>query len=328
MKNPGQSIIPLMTLKSALKDARCFHDAVNKTFHNIEAKYYDELHQDMWKNLPLLFKLLTGDLVAKIGVHSPGPVKMLDIGCGTGLASDLVLQTALADKITEVTLLDTSPVMLEYALRRSEKWNRKIQVFEGEITGHDQAGFDLILISSVLHHIPDLDRFIHVVGSKLNKGGILLTIHDPLMEAVSGPVYKNRVANCRYSIAQQRKKIVNRVYQAIKRRIKLSNSPDFIGEANAVLLGDGIVHTPLTEVEIWSITDINVEDLPYSQQPGISLNWLIKSLPDFELINYRTYDFFGRMGNDLPLIYQQKEAQLLLTGDKNGRNFGSIWIKK
>jgi 2-polyprenyl-3-methyl-5-hydroxy-6-metoxy-1,4-benzoquinol methylase len=327
MPDPYKSILPLVKLKSSLADHEKFHREVNKTFHNIEAVYYDAIHREMWQNLPAQINLLISDLSAHQSAIGSGPLSLLDIGCGTGLATDLLLQTPVAKQIDRITLLDTSSVMLSYALKRSRSWKREVRTFEGEIAELD-GQFDLIIISSVLHHIPDLGSFLNAVTAKLNKGGILLTIHDPLQEAIAGDMYKSRCREYQQVNNGRRRNIFSRVCRALKRRLFAVSDPDYIGQTNARLLENGIIHTPLTEVEMWSVTDIHVEGLPYASQAGISMAWLREQLPAFQLVNYRTYTFFGLMQYQLNKTYRLKEARLVLSGDKYGRNFGSVWIKK
>src|SRR3954447_14591084 len=87
-----------------------FHAAVNIAFHKYESEHYDEGHRDMWDSLPTQFSLLTGDCLRQIGL--PARMNALDIGCGTGLASDCLLRTELGKRIASINLLDTSAAML------------------------------------------------------------------------------------------------------------------------------------------------------------------------------------------------------------------------
>jgi SAM-dependent methyltransferase len=121
---------PLAPLAEIMRrhGARCspseFHAAVNVAFHRYESELYDELHRDMWESLPLQIALLAGDCLRVAGAAEPGPLRMLDIGCGTGLATDLLLRSPLGPFITEVDLLDTSTAMLARAQQRRQQWGK------------------------------------------------------------------------------------------------------------------------------------------------------------------------------------------------------------
>src|ERR1035438_10252852 len=64
-----------------------FHGAVNVTFHEFESEDYDTSHRDMWESLPQQFHLLVDDWL-RVCSGAPSEIHLLDIGCGTGLASD------------------------------------------------------------------------------------------------------------------------------------------------------------------------------------------------------------------------------------------------
>jgi len=116
-----------------------------------------------------------------------------------------------------------------------------------------------------------------------------------------------------------------RVFNKIKRLLK---PDDYMRSINKDLLKNNIIKEPLTATELWSITDIHVEGLPYSANQGISLAELTKSLAGYHLLSYRTYGFFGALNSNLPDQFKEAEQQLIAEGDKFGRNFGSVWIKQ
>ena len=142
--------------------ARCrpeeFQDAVNVTFHNFEAEVYDQEHSEMWESLPREFDRLASDCAGVAENH--GDLNLLDIGCGTGLATGCLLKSELASKIKSITLLDTSHTMLKQAAKRAPAWHIPFTLHEGLIDGLPKGGkYSLIVTCSVLHHVPDLARF-------------------------------------------------------------------------------------------------------------------------------------------------------------------------
>jgi SAM-dependent methyltransferase len=52
----------------------------------------------------------------------PADLRMLDIGCGTGLASDSLLKAAVGSRVRAIDLLDISPEMLRRVSQCASRW--------------------------------------------------------------------------------------------------------------------------------------------------------------------------------------------------------------
>src|SRR5262249_54764981 len=105
---------------------------------------------------------------------------VLDIGCGTGMSSELLLSTELGSRIGRVDLLDTSPKMLEKAVKRSSGWGIRVNPLPGTIEDLPKSTqYDIILACSVLHHTPALDRFLSQLVLLQADGGVFLHLQDP-----------------------------------------------------------------------------------------------------------------------------------------------------
>ena len=74
--------------------------------------------------------------------------KVLDLGCGSG-----IFTTLLARRGFDVTGLDISPALLELARRK----NPEIAYLEGDVEAlpFEDASVDGILLSGIVHHLPD-----------------------------------------------------------------------------------------------------------------------------------------------------------------------------
>ena len=86
-------ILEIMRRHGAQCTAEEFHAAVNVTFHNFESEVYDQEHVDMWESLPQQFDLFADDVLHSVPAL-PASLLVLDIGCGTRLASHCILQSA------------------------------------------------------------------------------------------------------------------------------------------------------------------------------------------------------------------------------------------
>lgn len=324
MTNSYSSLIPLIKKKAIVTDPGEFHSRVNIIFHDYEAAHYDQLHRDMWESLPEQFELVANDAMPYFAGSQN--LKSLDLGCGTGLATALLLDTAFGRSISEIHLVDTSNKMLEIAAKRAAAWGKKVQKIHGAIADVSDQ-YDVIVISSVLHHIPDLGEFLHRVSSLQKKDGILLTFHDPYAGSLQSETYKVRNTDYEQQLIPapaQNLRLSKRIARRISQLIK---APPYLVRINRQLLKEKIIKEPLSEIELWSVTDIHVEGLPYSNGQGISKETMQLNLPDYRLASFRTYAFFGQLSSHLDNAYKQREHELSLAGDMNGRNFCSLWVK-
>lgn len=98
-------------------------------------------------------------------------MKAVDLGCGTGAF------TARLERFGfELHAVDISPQSIQRASQRYPQI--KFQVGDIESTSFDSATFDVVFLSGVLHHFPDLARTVAECGRILKPGGIVLA-YDP-----------------------------------------------------------------------------------------------------------------------------------------------------
>ncbi len=97
--------------------------------------------------------------------------EILDFGGGTGL-----LALPLAKQAKSVTLVDISEKMLEQARLKAEQQDIKnIQFLEQDLLKNPlKQEFDLIVVSRVLHHMPDVDIALSLFYQHLKEDGQLL----------------------------------------------------------------------------------------------------------------------------------------------------------
>src|SRR5208282_2569189 len=139
------------------------------------------------------FELLIADWCRR-DQHVPGEIRLLDIGCGTGLASDCLLKTAIGDSIKTIDLLDTSRSMLQQASRRASRWKTPSVCHEGLLNAlPPESRYELIVICSVLHHVPDLPAFLGAVRALQSPGGVFLHLQDPNADFLGDPELRQRM---------------------------------------------------------------------------------------------------------------------------------------
>lgn len=129
-----------------------FYDAQISTYDSLDGySYWEILYQeyDIWtkKHLSLVDSILA------------------DLGCGTGLTSD-----ALLEKNNTVFGLDMTRKLLQSAAQRHQK--NKFHVIEGDITNLPFADefFDGVLCLDVLEHINDVEQALKELARICKKG--------------------------------------------------------------------------------------------------------------------------------------------------------------
>lgn len=95
---------------------------------------------------------------------------VIDLGCGTGLAG---LQ--IAQKVAKVTMIDTSPAMLEILNSKINK-NRidNTAILQGVLSDYHGEAVDGIVALLVAHHIEDTAELFRQAYDKLKKNGVFI----------------------------------------------------------------------------------------------------------------------------------------------------------
>ena len=111
------------------------------------------------------------ELLSNLNFSNRHKLKLLDMGCGTG-----VFTSKLQHMNFEMYGVDISSESIKIA---KEKYNEiEFSVGDIESTSFDDATFDIVLLSGVLHHFNDFNKVIQECYRVLNKGGVLFA-YDP-----------------------------------------------------------------------------------------------------------------------------------------------------
>ena len=302
-----------------------FQAAVNVAFHRFESEHYDEFHQNMWESLPAQVNLLAEDCL-RAGV--PQPIRMLDIGCGTGLATDCVMRSPLADKIESIDLLDTSSAMLARAQARRSGWARPGEAIEGLVEsllnndGTARKPYNLIITCSVLHHVPDLGSFLRAVTAlQLGQPASFIHLQDPNGDFLKDPELQRRIASTAPKTPEWLARFApQRVLGRLVREIKGEQGVDYISQTNQELIQKGLIDSPLSVADIFAITDIHAQE-----GEGISIQQIGSLLPAYTLLSSRAYGFFGKLASELPPSQRAVEEKLIQQRALNGFHIEALW---
>jgi len=101
--------------------------------------------------------------------------KVLEIGCGTGYFTKELVKTG-----ADITAIDISPDLIEEAMKNTKAENVFFRVDNAYNMGFQDDFFDVVLGSSVLHHL-DIDKAIKEIYRVLKKGGAIYFTEPNMM---------------------------------------------------------------------------------------------------------------------------------------------------
>jgi SAM-dependent methyltransferase len=318
-----------------------FYDQVNSTFHDCESEIYDNVHKDMFVFLESIFTKLLKHIAndsAKICKDGSNPRKMsiLDIGSGTGLVEEFLHRNRFI-AVESICVVDPNKKMTKRLLAKNvKKWGFNINVKNCylEEAGLCDSSFDLVICSSVLHHIPDLPRFFSFLEPLLSEGGYFLSMQDPRAESINDATAQKRKKEYLMLLQKQNNKRMR--FEKIRNNIKillpilvlLRKRGTLEYKVNTQLKRKGIIKHELTMGEIWAITDIHVPNQPGAFGGGIKQADLAAWLNKCECTRYLTYNYFDTNLMNLTPDFIEKESNLLRASDPHGFLFSSLYRKK
>ncbi|MEM9223045.1 MAG: methyltransferase [Pseudomonadota bacterium] len=104
-----------------------------------------------------------------VGTHTEGPLRMLDLGCGTGLAG-----LAFSDLCPDIIGVDLAEGILAHADAREVYGDLYIAEAVNFMAEWDEDPFDLIVAADVLPYLGDLAPFVAGAFGCLKPGGLLV----------------------------------------------------------------------------------------------------------------------------------------------------------
>lgn len=322
--NHLEYLLPLLKARGVRVSPEEFHAAVNVVFHAHESAVYDKVHVDMKETLLPHFQYLTTAFAAS---HlTPASLNVLDIGCGTGLSSEFLLQTCLGNRIAHIDLLDTSAEMLKRCGERTSINRISHRLIHGTLDALPAApAYDVIVACSLLHHVPNLQAFLAQVERLQRPGGVFLHLQDPNGDHLNDPELKERTRHLDNRFSRRlpgwlKRATPRRVAARVVCELTGKKSKSYIDRINDDLLRSGVITSAMTENELWSVTDIHVVN-----GKGISLKAFEHWMAGYRLLRVRSYSFFGTMYAELPRSFRRKEDRLLRDGALSGQHVGAIW---
>ena len=320
--DPLARLLPIMDARGVTLPPRAFHSAVKMAFFSSGAALYDEVSASLWQSLGEQFQRLASDYLSQYPPMS-NKMTVLDVGCGTGLSAELLLQTRLGAFIRQVDLLDPSQEMLDICNARESLRAIRHRPIRGDI--HDvppRSHYDLIVAGCVLQHISDLPEFLQQVSLRQRPGGVFLHLQDPNGDYLTDSDRLQRVERLARSLRIRPSTLLKRLSGGnpwTRRRARAGH----MKRVNDELLRQKVIASRMTDTEIHLIVD-----LPAHDGRGVSIREMQTLLPDYDIVSCRSYAFFGELISDLPPAYQNLERGLISDRAMNGSQVAAVWMKR
>lgn len=131
-------------------------------------------------------------VLLRFGGRVPPGARALEIGCGSGYGTQLVLERFGAASVDAV---DLDPAMIERASRRLARYGDRVRLVQGSATDlraaldADDGGYDAVFDFGIVHHIPDWRAAIAEVARVLTPGGRFY-FEEVTAHALARPIYQ------------------------------------------------------------------------------------------------------------------------------------------
>lgn len=130
-------------------------------------------------------------LLARLGGRTPG-ARAVEIGCGSGYGSKLILDQFGAARVDAV---DLDPAMVRRAKRRLARYSGRVRLAWGSATarrtalGADDGAYSAAFDFATIHHIPDWPAALAEVARVLAPGGRFCLV-EVTATALARPTYR------------------------------------------------------------------------------------------------------------------------------------------
>lgn len=288
-------------------------EAANLAYHKYEAELYDDAHPEIlahevtrWMNF---FSMWRKDVKEKM--------TFVDVGAGTGFIEKIAEKFLTPED--QYIAVDLSPEMLDILSRKASRNLRTIMAPADKIPLENGMA-DLVLMNSVLHHLPDPLGFAAEAYRLLKPNGLLVVMHEPNIVFAKSWFMKNvaRVASYTARWFRKRTSIVNKTHDQ-KLGICKKVSED--------LLEKGLIDHELTDSQIQTMVDVHSPTASgHYEEVGFDCDFFLKSA-EWKLDSYVTYNFLGKTDPGASVLHKIADSVIKIFRPKNGAFF-SIVLRK
>ncbi len=304
-------------------------EEVNRVFHEIEAPHYDRRHLELREEWPSHWR----EMLHTLGPAPPQGWRVLDFGCGTGFASQQVLDRLGRESVGALTCYDLSPEMVRCCRQKIGSWfpDARFTARWEEIVGG--APYNLLATNALLHHLPDPLGTIRDLLPLLSADAVWTAGHEPSCRFYQNPTCFAHLE--RYKADQKR----GRPWRLLRRsanvsswfrRLRRRTSPK-AQTAREVTRRGLFQHEPPAQL-IDRLVDLHVAHSPGEAQAGRGFDFheLARSLRgEWRLAWVKTCAYMGTLfEGGLPEKWQAACRQLAGEFPDDGATFCTVWRRE
>jgi ubiquinone/menaquinone biosynthesis C-methylase UbiE len=297
-----------------------FHDLTNKEYKKTTFCGMFNYEKERWSRIDNF-------------IVSDKPLKILDVGTGTGLVPLIVgdklkrEDTFYCSDVSE-KILDSAKISLE---QEKYKCNFEFVKLDKYIPFKNES-IDVITVNSVLHHIPDTGGFLKEVDRVLKKNGVLVIGHEPNVRFIRNrALWLNQKIVMSLMAPQEMIKdlirnlnldgFVNSMFASFSqdKKNEIDRRKKIVKEINDKLRSEDLVKKNLSYKEIIGLVDYKAE---YGFDP-------YNLMPRFDLLYIETYNHSRGLVSLYPKnnFIRRYEKKLSMKYPKDGRTFFAVFKK-
>jgi 2-polyprenyl-3-methyl-5-hydroxy-6-metoxy-1,4-benzoquinol methylase len=311
-----------------------FITEVSNAYHEIVAPHYDVLHREIVARVTPLIQEFGSSISAWFAGRS---LRVLDVGCGTGFASEALLQNRELS-VSYLVCSDISPHMLDVC-RAKLNGRSHVRFVQGDIEflSREFPPFDVIVTCSVIHHLPVLSSFFAHLKNLLVPGGAYMMLHEPSRRFYENPECLHLLQEYQsYTRLRAKLRYFNPL-RYLRKAIRLFTRPSGLcleSKTSELLVERKLISRPLTKGQVRQLVDIHVppihSDRFHIGSQGFDLGRLAgQYLPGFSLTKFRSYGFLGTEFEDVAAKrWQARARRLARLYPDDGAQFGALWRRE
>ena len=297
---------------------------INRIFHDFQCHVYDNMQEHMHREEAAYWQGLARRALGLAG--RDGPMAVMDYGCGTGMVAGVwsgVL--GVADRLI---CMDISEGMLDRARQRLEGAPAKVEFICGEAFSQRPDGqLDIVVLNSVLHHLPRPVEHLKQLASFLRPGGLLVVAHEPNRKWLDNPAMR---------AANQLKGKASQLVHGLRRRLSASHAAQsqggeggkgFTADVAAAINEANVVPWEVKKEEVTKLANIHAPDDGKGDGLAFDVEALSRELTaELTLVETETKAPLGGYGYKNPLL-KTVERALCTAYPDDGSLFMVIWRK-